>query len=61
MPRVQNMFATIYRLYMIALSRAVGTELARIDAMNERIRMRLLFEARRPGSRLRGGRLHPST
>jgi predicted acylesterase/phospholipase RssA len=45
MPRVQNTFATIYRLYMIALSRAVGTELARIDAMNERIRTRLLFEA----------------
>ncbi len=45
MPPTHSTFSVIYRLYMIAMSRAVGNDLSRVEAWNERIYMRNMFEA----------------
>jgi predicted acylesterase/phospholipase RssA len=43
-PPLSNTFATVYRLYQLALSKAVNTDVGRAHAINERIRVRNLFE-----------------
>jgi predicted acylesterase/phospholipase RssA len=41
---LSNTFATLYRLYMLALSRSILTDIERADAVNERIWMRDLLQ-----------------
>lgn len=43
-PPLSNMFSTLYRLYMLALSRSILTDIERADAVNERIWMRDLLQ-----------------
>jgi predicted acylesterase/phospholipase RssA len=38
-PVISNTFATVYRLYLLALSRAVNTDIQRTEMVNTRIRM----------------------
>lgn len=45
LPPLSNTFATVYRLYQLALSRAVNTDIERARAVNERIRIKDLFES----------------
>jgi predicted acylesterase/phospholipase RssA len=44
LPALSNTFSTIYRLYMLALSRAVKVDLERAKIANERIRTREMFD-----------------
>jgi len=44
LPALSNTFATVYRLYQLALSRAVNSDIARTHTVNERIRVKNLFE-----------------
>jgi predicted acylesterase/phospholipase RssA len=43
-PPLSNTFSTVYRLYQLALSGAINTDMARARLVNERIRIRDLFE-----------------
>jgi predicted acylesterase/phospholipase RssA len=45
LPTLSNTFATVYRLYQLALSRSVNTDIRRAHAVNERIRVKNLFES----------------
>jgi hypothetical protein len=45
LPPLSNTFATVYRLYQLALSRAVNTDIQRARTVNERIRVKNLFES----------------
>jgi predicted acylesterase/phospholipase RssA len=44
-PPLSNTFATVYRLYQLALSKAVNSDIALAHTINERIRVKNLFEA----------------
>jgi predicted acylesterase/phospholipase RssA len=45
LPSLSNTFATVYRLYQLALSRAVNADIQRAHTVNERIRVKNLFES----------------
>jgi predicted acylesterase/phospholipase RssA len=45
LPPLSNTFATVYRLYQLALSRAVNTDIQKARTVNERIRVKNLFES----------------
>lgn len=44
MPPLSNTFASLYRLYMLALSRSILTDISRADAVNKRLWMKGLLE-----------------
>jgi predicted acylesterase/phospholipase RssA len=50
LPPISNTFATVYRLFILALARAVNADIARAELVNERIRMLELLNSVAAGS-----------